>query len=41
MMIKHGFSYRELAEMSLQGLAFWAQALCEFYQEYQASPTEI
>jgi len=31
-MIKHGFSYKDLAEMSYQELKFWLFKLTEFYK---------
>lgn len=39
MMIKHGFSYNELTEMSLKSLTFWAQAVYEFYQKQLETET--
>jgi len=31
-MLKHGFSYSDLKEMSLKEIAFWAQALSEYLE---------
>jgi hypothetical protein len=31
-MIKHGFSYSDLANMSYAELKFWAKELSEYYQ---------
>jgi hypothetical protein len=39
-MIKHGFSYTELREMSLEEIKFWAEQTSSFYEKLKEELTE-
>lgn len=32
-MIEHGFGYRDLAEMRIEEIAFWAEELNQYYEK--------
>ena len=34
-MIQHGFSYKDLAEMELSEIIYWAKALSEYYEKFK------